>query len=452
MLIIYLLLLTICNGFFLNIRFGTPFKIANMERKTKVEYNLPKEDEKVIKNISGFYGMIGPNVEIKNVKSLFDLFMGDGIIQGLFFDKGNITFVKKFIRTDKLLYEEKNGKIPSSLFHYVWFMLLHHLGMFPNVFGLANTAILNTHNNTYALYERDNPYLININKETQTIDTIKKITTPLNTISGHSKINGNTDNIATIEYNIIRNQLHHYLLNQAFGINNKYSIHTNYIPIPHDFVLSNNKFLSVDSPLLFDGLRLLNSSIPVYFDGNKPTMIHTISMQDGEQETYTYNKGFYIFHYADVIEDDNTIKIFAPVYDNIDYSNLDLQGRYRKIVIDKHTKEVGILHDHILEQYNLEFPVKVGDGRIVMRNVNKNRSDGFVICRDLEITNTFFYEDRNICGEPVVINIEDEPHIVCFAYDNDEKSYCLIINIDANKTIEVELKDNVTIGFHSVFM
>ena len=226
MLIIYLLLLTICNGFFLNIRFGTPFKIANMERKTKVEYNLPKEDEKIIKNISGFYGMIGHNVEIKNVKSLFDLFMGDGIIQGLFFDKGNITFVKKFIRTDKLLYEEKNGKIPSSLFHYVWFMLLHHLGMFPNVFGLANTAILNAHNNTYALYERDNPYLININKETQTIDTIKKITTPLNTISGHSKINGNTDNIATIEYNIIRNQLHHYLLNQAFGINNKYSIHT----------------------------------------------------------------------------------------------------------------------------------------------------------------------------------------------------------------------------------
>ncbi len=452
MLIIYLLLFGICNGFFLNIRFGTPFKIANMERKTIVEYNLPKEDEKIIKNISGFYGMIGPNVEIKNVKSLFDLFMGDGIIQGLFFDKGNITFVKKFIRTDKLLYEEKNGKIPSSLFHYIWFMLLHHLGMFPNVFGLANTAILNTHNNTYALYERDNPYLININKETQNIDTIKKITTPLNTISGHSKINGNTDNIATIEYNIIRNQLHHYLLNQAFGIKNKYSIHTNYIPVPHDFVLSNNKFLSVDSPLLFDGLRLLKSSIPVYFDGNKPTMIHTISMQDGEQETYTYNKGFYIFHYADVLEDDDTIKILAPVYDNIDYSNLDLQGRYRKIVIDKHTKEVGILHDHRLEQYNLEFPVKVGDGRIVMRNVNKNRSDGFVICRDLEITNTFFYEDRNICGEPVVINIEDEPHIVCFAYDNDEKSYCLIINIDANKTIEVELKDNVTIGFHSVFM
>jgi carotenoid cleavage dioxygenase-like enzyme len=451
--IIYLCLLcSLCNGFFLNFRFGSPFKIANMERKTKIEYDVPKDDENTIRNISGFYGMIGPNVEIKNVKSLFDLFMGDGIIQGLFFNNGNITFVKKFIRTDKLLYEEKNGRIPTSLFHYVWFMLLHHMGMFPNVFGLANTAFFNTNNNTYALYERDKPYLIDIDKETQTIDTIKKLTTPLNTISGHTKLNGKSNQIATLEYNVIRNQLHHYLLNQAFGIENKYSIHTNYIPIPHDFVLSKNKFISVDSPLLFDGSRLLNSSIPVYFDGDKPTMIHTVSTKNGEQETYTYNKGFYIFHYADVVEDDDTIKILAPVYDNIDYSNLDLQGKYRKIVINKHTKEVGILHNRLLEEYNLEFPVKVNDGRIVMRNVNKNRSDGFVICKDLEITNTFFYEHRNICGEPVVINIENKPHIVCFAYDNDGKSYCLIIDIDANKSIEIELKDKVTIGFHSIFM
>ena len=65
MLIIYLLLSTLCNGFFLNFRFGPPFKIENMEKRTKIEYNLPKEHENIVKNISGFYGMIGPNVEIK---------------------------------------------------------------------------------------------------------------------------------------------------------------------------------------------------------------------------------------------------------------------------------------------------------------------------------------------------------------------------------------------------
>ena len=74
MFIIYLLLCGLCNGFFLNFRFGNPFNIANMERKTKIEYILPKEQEQTVQNISGFYGMIGPNVEISKVKSLFDLF------------------------------------------------------------------------------------------------------------------------------------------------------------------------------------------------------------------------------------------------------------------------------------------------------------------------------------------------------------------------------------------
>ena len=42
--------------------------------------------------------------------------------------------------------------------------VIRYMGMFPNVFGLANTAFLNTNNNTYALYERDKPYLIDIDK------------------------------------------------------------------------------------------------------------------------------------------------------------------------------------------------------------------------------------------------------------------------------------------------
>lgn len=452
MFIVYLLLCSLCNGFFLNIRFGNPFKISNMERKNKIDYILPKTHEQVVQNISGFYGMIGPNVEIKKVKSLFDLFTGDGIVQGLFFDEGNITFVKKFIRTEKLLYEEKNGRIPTSLFHYIWFMLLHHMGLFPNVFGLANTAILTTNNDTYALYERDQPYLIDIDKENQNIHTIKKVHMQLNTLSGHTKFNTNTKKIESLEYNIVRKQLHHYLLNNAFGVETKKSIDTKYMPIPHDFIVSNDKIITLDAPLLFDGKKLLNSSVPVYFDGQKPTIIHSLNMESGKHEEYHYNKGMYIFHYADIHEDDDFIHLFAPMYDNIDYSDLNLHGKYRKMILNKHTKEIGIFHNHQLEQYNLDFPVKMNDGRIVLRNLNGNRSDGFVVCDNLSITNTFFYEHRNICGEPAIIDIHNEPHIICFAYDNNENGYCLLINVNQNKTIEIDLQDKVTIGFHSVFM
>jgi carotenoid cleavage dioxygenase-like enzyme len=45
-----------------------------------------------------------------NLDNLYDLFTGDGVIQGVFFEKGELTFVKHFVRTEKLEYEEKNGK------------------------------------------------------------------------------------------------------------------------------------------------------------------------------------------------------------------------------------------------------------------------------------------------------------------------------------------------------
>lgn len=57
--------------------------------------------------ISGFYGLVGPNIDKKKVNTLYELFIGDGVIQGVFFDKGKITFIKHVINTEKIQYEKK---------------------------------------------------------------------------------------------------------------------------------------------------------------------------------------------------------------------------------------------------------------------------------------------------------------------------------------------------------
>ena len=74
----------------------------------KLIYKLPPYKQNIVNKINGFYGLIGPDVNMSTVNNLFDLFIGDGNIQGVFFDKGNITMIKHFVRTDKLLYEERN--------------------------------------------------------------------------------------------------------------------------------------------------------------------------------------------------------------------------------------------------------------------------------------------------------------------------------------------------------
>jgi carotenoid cleavage dioxygenase-like enzyme len=161
MIIYFFIFFPIINAF-ININFGPSFKISNYEISKDIKYKLNNHDTNKIKNISGFYGLIGPNKTSTNVSNLFDLFNEDGVIQGIFFDKGNIKFIRNFIRTDKLLYEEKNGKIPFNYFNLFLFNTFNKLNLLPNMFGLSNTAIINVKNKIYTLNEQDMPYEINI--------------------------------------------------------------------------------------------------------------------------------------------------------------------------------------------------------------------------------------------------------------------------------------------------
>ena len=89
--------------------------------------------------------------------------------------------------------------------------------------GMANTAILNVKNdniyssNNYALFERDYPYLLDIDFKNKDVKTIKKINiNSLSHFSGHSKVN-NKGNIETIDYRIINNNVKYLLLDGKFN-------------------------------------------------------------------------------------------------------------------------------------------------------------------------------------------------------------------------------------------
>ena len=58
-----------------------------------------------MKNINGFYGLLGPRIGYEKAGSLYELFLSDGIIQGVFFQNGNLTFIKHLIRTEKVKFE-----------------------------------------------------------------------------------------------------------------------------------------------------------------------------------------------------------------------------------------------------------------------------------------------------------------------------------------------------------
>jgi hypothetical protein len=441
-----------CSGFFIKYPFGPKFSIKDKDINKKITYNLPIEKQKVINKINGLYALIGPDVNIKNVSTIFDLFIGDGNIQGIFFDNGELTYVKHFVRTEKLLYEEDNGKIPEFMLTKLLLGILYKMHMFPNVLGLANTAILNVKNNIYALYERDKPYKLEVNFKLKDISTIRKIDIPSMTyFSAHSKYN--TSNIESIDYSIFKQCVDYHELSHEFKSINHKGVKMNYLPIVHDFISSANNIIIIDSPLVIDYVNMFKKTMPVILDNNKKTIINVINKKTMSIEKYFINNGFYIFHYADYKETDKTIEIYASQYDKLDFSELNISGKYRKILINKETKEAVIVKDPELEKLDLEFPVKYGDN-VVFRSMENRRTNGFVVCKDLTIIKKIGLENKIISGEPAITYINNIPYLITFAFDNEksENGFLIIIDMKSYDIIEIPINETLNIGFHSGFI
>jgi hypothetical protein len=438
---------------YIPIHFGPSIKIQNKELNYKINYNFSDEESEIINKINGFYGLIGPDVNKSNVKTLYDLFTGDGVIQGLFIDNRNLTFINHFIKTDKLIYEDKHGKIPQNIFTLIFFMIMNKFNLLPNLMGMANTALLKVEDNIYALFERDIPYLIDVNFKEKKVNTVNKVNLDsISHFSAHSKYNSKDKVIETIDYNIFKRILDYYIMNNDFEIINSTSIYTKYMPIIHDFVNLPKSMIFVESPIESNiGFLKKNIKMSVFMNKLKNTKVHIINKSNFSKKSITLKNSFYIFHYANFEESDDEIIIYAPLYESLDFNELNLVGNYRRIVIDKKTLDVKIDINQELEKYNLDFPLKY-DNNIILRNIENNAINGFIICNGLEIKKKIFFEDKYLCGEPSIIEIDKKYFLVSFSYDNNNAGFFIIIDLNSYRIIEIPLNNEINIGFHSIFI
>jgi len=443
--------------------------------------------------VTGFYGLIGPKLDYRNITSLYDLFIGDGILQGIFLENGTATFTQTLINTEKIQFEKIVGKpfIQNNMITGVQ-MFLNFLKLIPNMLGVANTAFLRFQNKTYALFERDMPYEIMIDSEKKLVETVgKKEILFLQTFSGHSKVVDGK--VETIDCDILQNRVNWYQMDidnetQKFRKINEYSIPTAYIPLVHDFYTDENYILLINSPLKMDWSNILNKQIPIFFDGTAPTFIYLVHKKSGKIETYKVDKGFYLFHYADVKIKDNTINILSPFYDRINYNEVLHFGKYRRLRIDRTSGNSQIFKYRELEPLNLDFPVPLDISRqtkitpikrFILRNIENGRINGFYILEKTDIVKKIVFEDYFICGEPGIFYMEREenkednkeenkntsvPILCCFAFlennnnnnkNNNEpnkKQYFIMVNLETDERIEYPISTPLFIGFHSIIL
>lgn len=440
------------SAYIFNVKFGNPFKIEKREIKEKLSCaSLSLKEKNILKELKGFYGLIGSDVSDVDNDSMYDLFTGDGMVQGVFIDNGELTFVKHFVRTDKLVYEEDNGKMPRNSPFFFIYNLMSQMKLLPNMMGLANTALININSKIYALFERDVPYRIDIDFDNKEIKTLAKQNIPnLEHFSAHSKYNGKF--IETIDCDVINNKVYYYQLNEDFTTHKKIEIKTKYVPFIHDFYGTNDTLVLIDSPFVYDYKNLFTKKIPIYFDNTKNTFIHIVNKTDSSIKTYSSNESFYFFHYASYNEKKDVIEIYASLYNKLDFTKLDVNGTFHKITINKKTREVSFEKNNEMEKYNLDFPVK-NEKKIIFTNANPlNKSiNGFIICENLKLKKKILFENRVVCGEPSIANIKNTPYLVSLMREKD-KNYFTLINMNNYNRIDVPIKTKIENGFHSIFI
>jgi len=385
--------------------------------------------------ISGFYGLMGPDVKMKTVPSLFDLFMADGLVQGVFFDKGEILFMKKNVETEK-----RKQKSP-----------------FLNPFDISNTNIVAIDNSYYSFFEHNNPYHLDISFEERTLKTLQKKSVPgVRLFSGHTKYNPFLKRITTLDYNVINKEVHIYSLDSNFSLLSKYKIPFTYVPMVHDFYMMDKKTIVIDSPFEWNFYASSWKNM-MRFSVNKSTFIYCIQ-ENNSFKKYKADESFFLFHYAYAreIKERDEIEIYAPLYESIDFSKIDICGRYRRIVLNKKTKKVRIERNDDLEKYSVDFPI-VWEDKVILRHLDsdKKESNAFLICRDLKIIDTISLRDNlSICGEPTFLSIKEEPHLLFFCYDKKTcQNYIGLLHLYSKKLFTREISNtSLTIGFHSIFI
>jgi len=404
----------------------------------------------------GFYGLIGPDIEKTKIKSLYQLFTGDGMIQGIFFKDGEHTYKKYEINTEKRKFAEKFGEIPQNIATTTLLYCMNKMNIIPNLLGRANTAFMKTNHSIYALFERDLPYEIDIHFEKQIITTKSRVSIPhINTFSAHSKIIN--DKIHTIDYDILHNRVSYFQLDpNTLDIIKKAIFPTTYLPVIHDFLVLNDSILIIDSPFYFDFSILFSSKIPVSFNNKNPTKIHIYNLSTDSIQTVQLPYGIFLFHYAEFGETDTHIEFYGSIYENIHFSNIELFGKYRKMIINKVSNTVEIESDSNTDNYNLDFPVhfenEKNEKRQILLNFQNGGFNGFVLLEKLKIKKEILWKERKICGEPAVVFIENHPFLIGFSYDSKSNGYFFYVDLDTFKKEEIPLNEKMTIGFHSLFL
>ncbi|KAI9185420.1 hypothetical protein LWI28_007082 [Acer negundo] len=447
---------------------------------------------KVPECIQGFYVRNGANPLHEPVAG-HHFFDGDGMVHGVGFQKGSVSYACRFTETNRFVQERKLGRpvFPKAIgelhghFGIARLLLFYSRGLFglvdPNHgTGVANAGLVYFNNRLLAMSEDDLPYHVRITPsgDLQTVGRYDFDSQLDSTMIAHPKIDPVSGELFALSYDVIKKPYLKYFRFSPDGNKSpNIEIPLDQPTMMHDFAITENFVVVPDQQVVFKLPEMIRGGSPVIYDKNKISRFGVLdkNASDASKIKWIEVEDCFCFHLWNAWEELETDEVVVigscmtppdSIFNECDESLESVLSEIRlNLKTGKSTSRPIICEP---EQVNLE-------AGMVNRNMLGRKTQfaylalaepwpkvsGFAKV-DLSTgeVNKYIYGEQKYGGEPLFLprdtnsEKEDDGYILAFVHDEkDWKSELQIVNA---MTLELEatvhLPSRVPYGFHGTFI
>jgi len=296
----------------------------------EVDYIVPAEEIEgaVPMDVEGTLFVNGPAKLERNGEKLKHPWDGDGMISAVGLKNGEVWFRNRFVRTRYFLVEERVGRFQFR----GDFRQMKPGGWTSNAFIVktknpANVNAVFWAERLLALCDSKPPHLI----DTQTLATLgqSRLGGALDEagiggaggFTAHPKIDPINKRLVGFSANITDRALNFMEFDDEFKKVSSRSVKLRYLPFVHDFALTKNYYIVVDSPVDISPLKfLLGLRAPAQcltYDASRPARVILVPRHDASAEPIVVeHSAFFCFHFANAYEEDETGDIVVDLVHN----------------------------------------------------------------------------------------------------------------------------------------
>jgi carotenoid cleavage dioxygenase-like enzyme len=293
--------------------------------------NAPRSDEceivdlpvegRIPAELHGTYLRNGPNPQFEPLAYSFP-FDGDGMIHAIELREGRASYRNRWVATAGLRAERRAGRAVYGSVKQpfpVSKRLIGDDGDASPVKNAANTNVIAFANRILALYEGGLPYELDTRLETVgTYSFDGRLST---TMTAHPKYDPSDGSLHFFRYAVDAPRCVYYAADAAGAIVRETPIPLAATTIVHDCLLTEQSFVLVVAPLIFDLQAIMRGKPAFRYEPERGTEIIIIDRTDGAKPPQRImTDGFYFWHYLNGFETGETLTVDLVVHESMEGS------------------------------------------------------------------------------------------------------------------------------------